>query len=93
MTKKIFVRLVLLIVFTTALSACSLRDNLRGAINPDLSTTTEETTETYTAVKEVREAQSDQEAVDVTSKEVDAALEAAGSAENTDTLNSTDVGL
>jgi hypothetical protein len=93
MSKNAFVRLLLLVVFSVTLSACSLRDSFRGVITPELSTTTDETTEIYTAVKEVREAQSDQEAVDVTTREVDAALEAADSAENTDTLNSTDVGL
>ena len=97
MSKKLLFRLLLLVVFAVSLSGCSaLRARLRGQTDPtNLSTSTSstETTETYTSVQKVREASSDQEAVQVTTDEIDAALTEVDSMGSAETLNTQDVGL
>lgn len=97
MSKKLLFRLLLLVVFAVSLSGCSaLRARLRGetdSSNLTTPTSTTQTTETYTSVQKVREASSDQEAVQVTSDEIDAALNEVDSMGSAETLNTQDVGL
>lgn len=97
MSKSIIIRLTLLCIFTVTLSGCtSLRARFQNQNATDATTptgVTEETTETYSSVQKVREAQSDAEAVQTTSTEVDTALLEVENAESTGTLNTQDVGL
>ncbi len=98
MSKKMIFRLLLLVIFAGTLSGCSsLRARFGNSENSSDTTTTdlsaEMTAETYTSVQKVREAQTNAEAVQATSTEVDAALEEADSIEDAQTLNTQDVGL
>lgn len=90
MSKNLLLRLVLLVVAATTLSGCTaLRERINGTSGADQA----ETTATYTSVQEVREAQTDQEAVQVTAAEIDAALQETALIEDTEALNSQDIGL
>lgn len=97
MLKKMVIRLLLIVIIAGTLSGCTaLQQRLRNQISSTPETTptsTTETTETYTSVQKVRDAESDQTAVEVTSDEIDAVLNEVDSLNSTETLNTGDVGL
>lgn len=88
---KMLLRFSILLLLASTVAGCSkIRSSVQNNTNSSEMSTT---TETYTSVQKVREAASDQEAVTITTSEVEDAVRQADTVENAKDLEATDVEL